>query len=95
MLRVPCIPSVRFCGFWRSSVRRLGPLPLRRIQLVRKSPPRCGVSLATAGLGREQLLPESIGLRVARLNARVRLDSSVAIHGAEPLARLRCRRALP
>lgn len=46
----------------------------------RKRPPPCGVSLATPALHRAELLPESIALRVARLNARTRLHSFAAIH---------------
>jgi len=45
VLRVPCIPSSQLCGFWRSSVRSVGPPSLnlgrgrRPPTALRRSPP--------------------------------------------------------
>jgi hypothetical protein len=71
VLRVPCIPSARWRGFWRSSVRRFGPPSNCSLWSGGRLPPRGG-RLPVDALDLGHSLPQPIALRVARTNARTR-----------------------
>jgi hypothetical protein len=79
VLRVPCIPSARRCGFWRSSVRSRGPPALgcnRFSDRRRRAWCDCLADDSTAPSVSRQ--PDPFVLRVARPSARTRCGRSVA-----------------
>ncbi len=83
VLRVPCIPSSRRRGFWRSSVRGLGPPLSSRSQASGGRLPPCGARFANDALDLAHLLRESIALRVAHPSARTSSNSFVAVYSAD------------
>jgi hypothetical protein len=82
VLRVPCIPSSRREGFWRSSVRGFGPPLSGRNQASGGRLPPCGARFANDALDLAHLLRESIALHVARPSARTGSNSFGAVHSA-------------
>jgi len=83
VLRVPCIPSGRRCGFWRSSVRSVEPPPTSRSLAFGTRLPLCSARLANDALALAHLLhPEPVALRDARTGARTRSGQRIAVRSA-------------
>lgn len=82
VLHVPCIPSKRWRGFWRSSVRGLGPPPTSRSSANGERMPLSGERPSNGSFGRAHALLEPVPRRVARPSARTRSSSCVAVRSA-------------
>jgi hypothetical protein len=99
VLHVPCIPSKRWRGFWRSSVRGLGPPPTSRSSANGERMPLSGERPASA-LATVHLAERTPSSNLSRgaLRARVRARAQVRVSQfarPAPVARLRRRQTSP